>query len=182
MFNQSNATALHISRAQSASLDSGKALPFTVRNKSALAANLSLQAAPDGFINHPIYTYIDSTRWDNNGPDFDACNYAHTSQQIRGANNSIYADYDNIQRFLSDAYADNNFRNAKGEVMNSSDFQAMDFHTFSRYSDIVYAERWNQRPQKHNFTEHELQALNTSVTIILTAPYTNYARQLLITK
>jgi len=66
--------------------------------------------------------------------------------------------------------------------MNTTDFQAMSFHEFSRYSDIVYAERWNQIPQKHNFTDEELKALNTSVTIILTAPYTDYARQLLITK
>jgi len=83
---------------------------------------------------------------------------------------------------LSEAYGDDDFKNDKNETLNSTYFEGLDFHTFSRYSDIVYAERWNQIPQKHNFTSHELLALNTSVTVILTAPYTDYARQLLITK
>jgi len=42
MFNQSNATALQITQKQSAVLQSGKALPFTVRNKAALISTLAL--------------------------------------------------------------------------------------------------------------------------------------------
>ena len=67
-----------------------------MRNTSSLSTDLKYNAAPLGFVNFPIYTYINAYLWNNNGPDFDNCNYAVTSYHMREDNNSIYDAYKQV--------------------------------------------------------------------------------------
>ena len=54
--------------------------PFTVRNFAIIGTNLSTEAAPLGFINVPITTYIDNPIWEND-LDWGACHYAGTAEK-----------------------------------------------------------------------------------------------------
>ena len=170
MQHQANLTELRLSATQADKLG----IPFAVRNASELKKNLLLNAAPKGFVHIPIYTYIEASKDD--GPVFDNCNYAHTSKLVRVKNHTNYDQYNDLQKFLSTAYADDGFKNDQNETLDESYFQNLDFLAFEKYSDAIQAERWNMHPQKHNFTEKELYDLNTTINVHLTIPYTDYAR------
>ena len=50
------------------------------------------------------------------------------------------------------------------------------------YADRIFSERFARIPQAHNWTANEIYDMNTMITSILTVPYTDYARQLMVTK
>ena len=72
---------------------------------------MGLNATEQGYIDVPIYTYIDQTRWDNNGPIFDNCNYAHTSDIQRVDNDTVYAKYLDLKTKLTPAFVEEKFLN-----------------------------------------------------------------------
>ena len=106
---------------------------------------MNLKAAPDGFISLPIYTYIDNKRWDNNGPLFDTCNYAVTSEQQRLDNDTVFANYTDIRNDLTPAFVEEKFLNDFGnETLNATYFNSLNYHHFERYGDRAFAEIWNR--------------------------------------
>jgi len=99
--------------------------PFTVRNASALAANLTTDAAAQGFVNFPIYTYIETPLWDND-LDWGACHYAGTAEKSRRANSTIYKDYVPLQMSLTDAFGGEGFIDpTTNKTLVAADFAAM---------------------------------------------------------
>lgn len=78
--------------------------------------------------------------------------------------------------------ADSGFLNADNQTLNTTYFANLPYHEFEHYADMIFAERWNQVPEKHNWTESELHDLNVMLESVLVVPYTDYAKQLLVTK
>ena len=78
--------------------------------------------------------------------------------------------------------ADSGFLNDKNETLNATYFASLTYHEFEHYADKIFAERWNQVPEKHNWTASELVNLNKMLESVLVVPYTDYAKQLLVTK
>jgi hypothetical protein len=126
--------------------------PFTVRNFAAIGTNLTTDAAPLGFINFPIYTYIASPIWEND-LDWGACHYAGTAEASRRANSTIYADYVPLQMSLTDAFGGEGFVDPKtNKTLESADFAAMAYGDMQPYADTIIAEQWNMEKQNHNWT------------------------------
>jgi len=78
--------------------------------------------------------------------------------------------------------AESGFLNAQNETLDNKYFANLEYWEFEHYADKIFAERWNQVPEKHNWTESELHDLNMCLESVLVVPYTDYAKQVLITK
>ena len=63
--------------------------PFTVRNASMISQNITSYAAPEGFINIPIHTYIDGPLSEDN-LGYTNCHYEFTSEETRKINNTLF--------------------------------------------------------------------------------------------
>jgi len=51
-----------------------------------------------------------------------------------------------------------------------------------KYADTIFSERFAELPQSHNWTKDETYDMNTMITSVLGVPYTDYARELMVTK
>ena len=100
--------------------------PFQIRNASEINANLNVKAAPDGFINFPIYTYIEEGLWLND-LDWDNCNYVATEYAARVNNESIYTDYLPLKANLTTAFGNDGFVNDQNVSLTADDFTAMTY-------------------------------------------------------
>ena len=81
--------------------------------------------------------------WNNNGPDFDRCNYVVSTYNLRAHNNSIYDAFEQVKTNLTAAMADSGFLNDKSEVLNSTYFTSLTYGEFEHYADKIACERWN---------------------------------------
>lgn len=81
------------------------------------------------------------------------------------------------------AFGEEGFVNAtNNQTLTSEDFSNMPWHQMEDYADTIFSERFAKLPQGHNWTTDETTLMNTMITSILTVPYTDYARELMVTK
>lgn len=87
MLVQANAPRLELSAEQYAAIQTagGRGLPpFTIRNASDINQNITKYAAPEGFIDVPIHTYMDTKNPNDAWEDqlgYSNCNYEFSSME-----------------------------------------------------------------------------------------------------
>lgn len=115
-----------------------------MRRAKQLDQELENKAIVDGFISKPIYTYIQqSIRWED---ELGGCQYASEVDQRRGDEDSTYMDLLFTKESLIKPYSLN-------FGVPEETLKKLNFHQFERYSDMLFAERFEGIKQKYNFTQ-----------------------------
>ena len=87
---------------------------------------MAVKAAPDGFINFPIFTYIKNGLWLND-LDWYNCKYVVETDEARVNNESIYTDYLPLKANLTSAFGNDGFVNDQNVSLTAADFTAMTY-------------------------------------------------------
>lgn len=96
--------------------------------------SLGQRALIDGFINHPIHTYMENPIWEDDLA-METCNYARIINDGLWKNDTTYTDVMYLRDDLKSQYR-------KEFNLNQTQFDDMTFHDAYQYADAVYSERF----------------------------------------
>lgn len=154
-------------------------VPFKTRKAKDIKITLGQDAIIDGFINFPIYTFIqyglDAPQW---GDDLNvgSCQYVQKDADVRGQEESTYADLLHIRDDMADDIAVE-FGVDPEQVRN------LPFNYFSGYMDVIFAENFEGIPTKHvNWTKTEWDYVHQILNAVLLNPFSEESKQLFVTK
>mmetsp|Transcript_16335 Transcript_16335/g.27633 ORF Transcript_16335/g.27633 Transcript_16335/m.27633 type:complete len:385 (-) Transcript_16335:45-1199(-) len=167
---------LLLTDAQVATLTSNKrGMPaFNLRRASSIISSLGDQAIVDGFINKPIYTYIEPGEWIDLISS-DSCSFV---VDVDMAREKVDSTYEHVLYLRDDMKA------LYGELYNLTQEEVanMTYYGASRYADALFSERFEGVRQKRDWTEEEEFKINNTLKYQLLNPFTSYARKLMISK
>lgn len=155
---------------------------FKVRKAHEINQSLKKKAIVDGFVNFPIYTYLEDSE---TGPEWaddlaqSSCPFVSGTNNKRDSNDYAYDDLQYLKKKIAPAFY-NDF--GKDYNISINDFENMSFLSSSRYSDMIFAERYEGIPQSYNWTSDDLAVVNRMLKAVLLRPFDDTARSLWVTK
>ena len=164
---------LQISDKQRSALKTGRgAPPMSITNATEIDTQLANYAIVEGYAGFPLHTYIEDNWEDDLG--YGVCPQVNEISAMRDNNDTYYADLVPLKGEMSELFA-TEFNVSASMIKN------LTVHYLAAYADIVFSERFEGIKQKVDWSLHwdNIKALLDSV---LLNPYSNYARNLMITK
>jgi hypothetical protein len=146
---------------------------FNVRQAEQINERLGKEAAPSGFVNVPIHTYIEF-EW-NDDLGYGSCKYSFQVNNMRTPLDSSYKEVLYTRDELAEPFARD-----LGSVFNvtAEEIKAMEWKDVERYSDVVFAEVYQGIPQKEMWTKDEWADVIAQLKASLVDPFTTKARKL----
>tara|TARA_B110000285_G_scaffold220590_1_gene272539 strand:- start:35 stop:577 length:543 start_codon:yes stop_codon:yes gene_type:complete len=134
---------------------SGRGMPkMNIRNAQQIIENLGQRAIVDGFINHPIHTFMQSPIWEDDLA-METCIYAYIVNGGLWKNDTTYESVMYLRDDLRSQY--------KEEFnLNQTQTDGMTFHDAYQYADAVYSERFEGIKLNADWNEDQIGMVNTT--------------------
>lgn len=169
---------LKISSKQRSALLTGRgAPPFSVTNTTEIDAQLQDYAIVEGYAGFPLHTFLeddlDEPQWDDD-LGYTVCPKVNEVTAIRGNNDTYYADLIPLKKLMADKFVEEYGHSV-------AFFTNLTVHDLAGYADMVFSEAFEGVKQKVEWIQqwNNIMALLDS---LLLNPYSEYARQLMVTK
>jgi len=144
-------------------------VPFKVRRSQDIESELGLNSVPDGFVQIPIYNFMD-TVWED-PLSVPSCNYVLKVKHEREDKDSSYPE-EAIEKKNELAPQFSKFFNNTAEF-----FKSLHFDPFGGYTDLVVAELFEGVPhQGMNWTTRDKSDMAEVLDRDLDGAFTRYSR------
>lgn len=128
-----------------------QSIPFKVRRAYRIDYELGEKAIVDGFIGVPVYTYMEhpDRMSETDSLDTTACSFAAEAETYLGRKDSSYGKHNELVSRLNESVSN---------ALNLTDDERthMDFYNMTKYTDTIFARRFEGLPIYHEFTKEQL--------------------------